>query len=121
MTDGEILDCACGRKWQVHHRTPNFNSRGRVCCRCAAPLGQDDQGEWSAHLLSPREHFVPLRKLIAHIGVALLMAGHKLHIPIWRWIKIQTLAHLKAPNRALHARLETTSTGRRPGGEPGLI
>lgn len=108
-TDGQILDCPCGRKWQVQRRKPDFNRRGSLRCRCAVSLAQDDQGKWTANLISPREHFAPLRKLIAHIGIDLLISGKKLRIPVWHWIRLHKLVTLSAPNRAVHTRLEIKS------------
>jgi hypothetical protein len=109
-SDGHVLACRCGRTWRIDHHKPNLNRRGRVYCRCHALLGADETGCWDARLLSPMEHLVALRKVLAHTTLALVQLGRSLGLPVWKWIRLSNLAPFFSPNVARHVRVETKFT-----------
>lgn len=104
--DGQILNCSCGRVWRVGHVAPDAQRRGRVVCRCNAPLGQDDAGAWTATLESPREQFPQLRRFAGQIGLLLFRLARTLRIPMWRWFRLSSLIPFLNSNTASHVRVE---------------
>ena len=86
-----------------------YERRGTLYCRCTASMGYDPAGEWTADLISPREHFPAARRLLGHLGLAGFRLARNLQLPVWRWLRLSSLAPLLTPNTARHVRVETHS------------
>ena len=103
---GDVMQCVCGRVWQIRTKQAEWNRRGTIKCRCFAFLLQDDDGSRDALLVRPRERFTLPRQLLGHSALYLLRLGTFFGISVFRWIRPGLIPVLIAPNKAIHVRHE---------------
>lgn len=107
--------CICGRVWKLSYKRRPLGRSETLACICRRILVRTDNGFLSAELLSPREHWVTVRKLRYSLGRLYLFLRSLLGLPIQAsgWSAPCKLAYDKHPNEPVKSRFRIYSKDRR--------